>query len=296
MSLLPILISYNHPEHTESAVRSILQHDEYNENAHKCPLVLIHNGSEKKHIEQLRRTFPQIDHYELQQNKGYTGGANAGINYAIQKYNENAIWILFLTNDCLLESWPDMNQVSNPAFLAPWVSMRKSEKIDSIGGRLNLITGKPSHLKRNIDFHALLQNKSHPNELPYIPGSAFLIHNSIFSALKGFDESLHTYWEDIDFSIRAHKSQFTLGELSSFKVRHKIGKTCHKDSHYTTYLYQRNRHRVCRKYSQGIYSRCLLEFYLWTSWIHLGFKLLLKNRTKDFKKLIKGILDLPINC
>jgi len=70
-----------------------------------------------------------------------------------------------------------------------------------------------------------------------------------FEQLQGFDERFHTYWEDVDFSLRAHKKNISLGYCDKTIFRHKIGKTCHKDRFYTYELFQRNRGRCMTKNS-----------------------------------------------
>lgn len=290
MNVIPIVLSYNHPDLTIKSVRSIIENPEYQRYSPLLQLILVHNGSAPKNIELLQKTFPTIDHKILMNNSGFSGGANAGIHYAFEKYSHLSPWVLFLTNDCELECWPRLTTQQTPALLAPWIWARKTNQIDSIGGKINLSTGIPSHLKQQEAFEKII-SQPQQNEQPYVPGSAFLIHRDFFDQLKGFDESLETYWEDIDLSLRATLAGLTLGVLPSFQVRHKIGKTCHKHSHYTTYLYQRNRHWVSRKYVRGINARLRLEFSLWLTWIRLSVRLLLNKRYADFSKLCKGISE-----
>ncbi len=290
VSCIPLVLSYNHPELTAKTVNSILNHSDFKLMGADFPLVLVHNGSEPKHKEFLLKSFPSVDHVVIETNRGYSGGANFGISYIINKYSNLTPWILFITNDCELIEWPKLKVDQEKGLLVPWIWSRKSDRIDSIGGKVNLTKGIPSHL-RNTDEFKMLVNTPLRNQLPYIPGSAFLIHQDIFIQLNGFDESLGTYWEDIDLSIRAYKGGINLGDIKTFQVRHKIGKTCHKDSHYTTYLYQRNRKWVSRKYVEGLGSRIKLEWSLWTSWLKLSFKLLKSSRYADIKKLAKGILE-----
>jgi GT2 family glycosyltransferase len=80
--------------------------------------------------------------------------------------------------------------------------------------------------------------------LPYVPGTAFLIDHSSYQSLLQptfFDESYHTYWEDVDLSLKALSSGIKLSALPTWKLSHGIGKTCHKDRFYTSELFPRNR-------------------------------------------------------
>jgi len=290
MSIIPVILSFNHPEITSKAINTVIAQIDLQKTTPKTPIILVHNGSEHKHIERLKLLYPNIDHLVLTKNIGFSGGANFGIKHAFEKYNHLYSWVLFLTNDCELESWPSLEQNQSSALLAPWIWTRKTDRIDSIGGKINLKSGVPSHLKSEEEFKNYIKTPL-KNTYPYVPGSAFLIHQTVFYKLKGFNEAFGTYWEDIDFSLRALKSGLIIGDLSTFKVRHKIGKTCHKQSYYTTYLFQRNRHWVCRHYIRGIHSRLLLEIHLLSSWVRLSLKFILSKRYMDFFKLIKAILE-----
>lgn len=295
MKCIPLILSYNHVEITIKSVNSVLNHYDYKINNDQLPIVLIHNGSLLKCREQLIKLFPTIDHLIIEENRGYSGGLNTGIQYAILKYSKFTPWILFLSNDCELLQWPSSSQVINlertgTLLLAPVVWSRKTIFIDSVGGILKLDSGVPSHLKSSEMFQQTLKNPT-KNQILYIPGSAFLIHQEIFNKLSGFNEAFGTYWEDIDFSIRAQEIGYHLGEISSFQVKHKIGKTCHKNSYYTTYLYQRNRKWVSRYYVKGFFFRLKLECHLWSSWIRLFWRLFKSKRYADIQKLIHGILE-----
>lgn len=220
------VLSYNHPELTAKCLKSVLLYTSA-EN-----VFLTHNGSLQKHVERLKNEFPDITHILVSENKGFSGGANVAIKTAIEKYDN----VLFLTNDTEAIQLP-MTAPEN--FSSIKLLRRNSEEVDSVMGALNPRTGKLKHLKKLADH----QN----HDLTYIPGTAFWITKEAFQKLEGFDERFHTYWEDVDLSLRAHQKNISLGYCDQTIFRHKIGKTCHKDRFYTYELYQRNRGRCMTK-------------------------------------------------
>lgn len=220
------VLSYNHPELTAKCLRSVLQF------APSHNVFLTHNGSLEKHVAELKRQFPAINHIVVAENKGYTGGANAALTETLKHYET----VLFLTNDTEAISLP---AVAPKNFSSIKLLRRNSEEIDSVMGALNPRTGKLKHLKKLSDHH--------PRDITYIPGTAFWINQETFKALQGFDERFHTYWEDVDFSIRAHQQKIPVSYDETTVFRHKIGKTCHKDRFYTYELFQRNRGRCMTK-------------------------------------------------
>src|SRR5690606_29453549 len=118
------ILSFNHPQHTSRAVESVLRHYPA-ERVH-----LTHNGSRREVADELRRKFPSVRHFYLEENRGFTGGANAALRAGF----EVSPWVLFVTNDCELMKAPaDMGSLV-PGLYAPKVYRRKIPVVDSIGG------------------------------------------------------------------------------------------------------------------------------------------------------------------
>ncbi len=227
-----VVLSYNHIEITRACVRSLL-----NTLLHPN-IFLIHNGSRAENIELLKKEFPTIRHEVLSENRGYSGGANFGLRCAFAEFEH----VLFLTNDTEVLRIADPPKIQ-PAITSVTCMRRKTEIVDSIVGLVDVNSAELRHARTTADIESRSKN-----QLLYIPGTAFWIDRVAFNALNGFDESYHTYWEDVDLSYRALKSGINLAYDTNTVVRHKIGKTCHKDSFYSFYLFNRNRRRFMRQH------------------------------------------------
>lgn len=259
------LLSYNHETLTALCLKSILDK--------KFPsdkIYLIHNGTNFIKYEQLKNQFPNIRHILIETNKGYSGGANHGLLEIFKEHQQ----VLFLTNDTEILELP-WQFPKNKNFFAVPIYIRNTNKLHSTLGELNIAKGHLMHLSFEpafLDFQ--------PSKLRYIPGTAFGITKKLFVSLNGFDEAFHTYWEDVDLSYRATMAGFKLDYDSSFKIKHKIGKTCHKDRFYTLFLYQRNRRWFLQKHKLITLKFYVTYFYDLT---RLFLKLLKKSIT-DLKK------------
>ena len=238
--------------------------------------MLIHNGSLSQHQIKLQNQFPEIEHLVLKENLGFSGGANAGLKSAFAGGSD---WVLFLTNDCQLI------QIGRPpekaSLSAPLIWRRKVGKIDSLGGKLKLNQTELRHCLTASDFES-------PTDLAYVPGTAFWIHRDIFAFSGGFDESLGTYWEDVDLSLRIPEH---LSLSPQTEIIHSVGKTCHGDVHYTTYLFQRNRKRVCLNHSPNSISKLRITAALAKSWTKTFYKLACKRDLEKMKILAQAIRD-----
>lgn len=267
-----LVLSYNHPELTRKCVQSLVEKGIGEEN---MPIFLVHNGSEKAHIQKLQEQFPAIEHLIIEKNLGYSGG----LNFGLEKCFKNFERIIFVTNDVeLLEvpsSWP-----TEKGFFAPKIYFRKISKIDSLGGFFIPHLLKLIHVKNDFDYEKALKEKRSKWKIPYVPGSAFVLDREIYEKIGHIDESLHTYWEDVDFSARVYLGNLNMGIIKELTFLHRVGKTCHQKPFYTTYLFQRNRRIVSFRYGYSF-----LKPIMFFVWLIPFLRLCLKFRGSSNEKL-----------
>ncbi len=248
-----VVLTYNHPEISLHCLESIL-----NVNS-TTTIYVVHNGSDSKNIKLLTAKFPMAEHIILEKNKGFTGGANTGLRAAFNQFDH----VLFLTNDTELLGLP---KIPPMGFCSVTIRKRNTDYIDSILGAIDLRQGKLRHIKTDSDISSLNINTK------YIPGTAFWIDRKTFELLQGFDETYHTYWEDVDFSYRAYLNNIPLSYSKDTLIKHRIGKTCHKDSYYTYYLFQRNRKKFMLKHGLHNFSFWFVFLYDITKYCKYRFR------------------------
>lgn len=265
----------------------------------------------------------QIEHLIISENKGFTAGINQGLKYAFENFN----YVYFLTNDTELISVPSLfqnftGQVStdqnfsgqnftgqistdqdfsftssltthfNHMFITvPEILFKKSHQIDSLGGTFIPSSGSLTHNKivsTDKKNKSVILNSF--NSYFYIPGTAFGISKLAFESIGNFNTDLGTYWEDVDYSMRAQNLNIQIQIDQNFKLTHKVGKTCHKKKYYTTYLYQRNRLYISWKYSNLLERSILFGVILKN--ILTRIIIYLKNKNKESLKLyFQALLD-----
>lgn len=270
-----LILSYNHPEITRRCVQSALA-----AGIEANKIILIHNGSEKPFVQGLLKKIPDVQHLILPKNTGFTGGINQGLQFAFKQSD----WVYFLTNDTEVINLPKLKP-QEPALIAPLVYRRKTSVIASRLGFFDPRWGELRHLHTAKDFSDLsLQGYL------YAPGTGFLIHKNVFFSVGGFDESLHTYWEDVDFSVRAQKAGFQVKHDSNLSLIHFIGKTCHKKSFYTTFLYQRNRKFISLRYVNSKYVG-ILSLILLKDFLFYAIRFSMARRWKEIWLLLTAYLS-----
>jgi GT2 family glycosyltransferase len=229
MSFAVCILSFNHPEITTRCVKSSLRFYKSDQ------IYLVHNGSQPQFVENLKNNFPAIHHLVIEQNRGYSGGANFALDKIFQTYD----WCFFVTNDC------EIIRVGQfpvqPGLIAPHIHLKKFGRTDSIGGQFFANKAHLRHVKSSEEFLSVPQGQA------YIPRTAFLMHKKVFECTLGFDESFHSYWEDVDLSLRTQESGLPISFNRDFELVHSVGNTFNKHPLYASFLFHRNRARLCRK-------------------------------------------------
>ncbi len=238
-----IILSYNKPQLTDRCLASIM--------AAQYPyahLFLLSNGSNTQTNLLIQKKYPFLQTKCLMDNRGFSGGFNAALQWVFSQGYDS---VLFLTNDTTIapgtvEACEQTAWQASAGIVAPCIHyLTKPNSIDSIGGYFQAHTASLHHCHDQD-----LPEQLDPSQ-DYIPGTALWITKDTFTALNGADDTYHTYWEDADLSFRAHQKGIGLARSYGAIVHHGVGQTCHKKPLYTTFYYQRNRIRFCKRFLTG---------------------------------------------
>ncbi len=278
-SISCLILSFNKPEITRRCVVSCLKFFP------ESDIYLIHNGSLPQHQQQLHRDFPNIHHLSMAANQGYSGGVQFGLNWTLKERQYSFVFLV--TNDCELEQFPPTDatlfQGQQPVFSGGQL-LRRDGLLECKFGAVNLRSGRLRHLKNSP---ALSKNEEH-----YIPGHFFLMSQSAWNILQKYETSLHTYWEDVEISLRAKRLGLNLTLCDELIVRHAGGKTTRGDSYYSLFLYQRNRKRITLRYSS---SKLPFRIIFFRDLSRLFFKYLWLRQWTQIQYIFQILKDAQIN-
>ena len=217
---------------------------------------LLDNGSHPPIQNHSPQFGDSVAFLRLDENRGYAGGVNAGLRALSEKGYAGAF---LLTNDTriqedALEACLEVAETTGAAIVAPEVRLLSDpSRIDSIGGYLDPQSATLHHYR---EFPAALPPLLREGD--YVPGAAFWIRLDAFRAIGGFDESLFAYWEDVDLTFRLRLKGFSAARAPGARILHGRGPTNRGNPLYTTFYYQRNRFRVCRRHLPDAQWRALL--------------------------------------
>lgn len=106
-----------------------------------------------------------------------------------------------------------------------------------------------------------------PREVGACSGAAMLIHRSVIDKIGLFDESFHSFGEDIDLSLRAKRAGFALRYVPEARISHHLGASYGRYGLKKLFWIERNRIRGAFR---SMPASLLLTMPIWTAARVLG--------------------------
>jgi len=256
-------------------------------------IIVVDNGSSGNDVTVLK-SLPseQIELIEIDKNRGYAKGVNAGIKYAEAKYSPD--YFLLLNNDTIVD--PDfLNQLVVAAessdvigIVGPKVYFYNAPNlIQSIGVKINMYTSAPSY-----DGFKKMDVGQYENvrDVDWM-GPCAMVKAAVFNKIGYFDEDYFVYWEDADFCIRAKKAGYQVCYIPSAKIWHKLWGSYRDSSDLIYYYMSRNRIRFMKKNASRCEYICFLaylcSYHIWS----VTLLLIVTWKVKHLKAFWRGIWD-----
>ncbi len=206
--------------------------------------IFIDNASE----EQLKIAGEVI---QTGENKGFAGGYNQGIRYALQW---GADYLLIVNNDVL---FPDKNllqkllrsqaDVVSPKILfAPGFEFQKDRYSNKEIGKVIWYAGGAFDWNNVQTVHRGIDEVDHGQfnviqETEFPSGCCMLVRREVFEKVGLFNEQIWAYFEDADFAKRVKEAGFRQIYNGQAYIYHKVSRSSGIGSSLTDYLLTRNR-------------------------------------------------------
>ena len=290
-----ILVNWNSYELTKNTIIS-LQASTYT----NYSIIVVDNASSDDSLQQLKKEFPSIIFLESNNNLGFTGGNNLGMQYALEKKFELQ---LLLNNDVEVE----------PDFLEPLIDVFKNEKIGAAqpliyfhhnheliwnaGSKYNALLGITTTPGYNTIDIGQKQKKIH-KKIDWITGCAFMVRSSVLHKVGLLTEAFFIYYEDVDLSFKIKKSGYELAYVPGSVIYHIAG-MAHKSLQKTKegymsakvhYLNARNRIWILKKYTT-LWAFPLVLVYQTFYFFGISFYFIFRRRWQKLKAWNRGIGD-----
>ena len=248
-----ITINYNGLEDTCALIESI----PFNEN---MEVIVVDNASNNQETEAIAKRYPQVKVIKSDQNLGFAGGNNLGIQAAQGKYlflvNNDTVFKDFNIQALIdrIESSPEIGVVcpkirftwgNNPIQFAGYTTLSK-------------ITVRNLAIGFGEDDHGQYDT-AHPT--PYAHGAAMLIRRDAIEKVGLMPKCYFLYYEELDWSMMFTRAGYQIWYEPQCTIYHKESQTTGQNSPLRTYYLTRNRLLLVRRNTQE-FNKPLAYLYL----------------------------------
>lgn len=185
-------------------------------------LIVVDNHSPDDSVGQIRTAYPDIRMLITEQNLGYTGGMNAGIDEAMM---ENPTYLFVTNSDVIID--PDairtlcqaLDQNDGAAVAAPSIYYHNEPNRPwYLGGYLDLM--RSTGVSLIVDTERSNNSASIP--VTFFSGCSFMITARAILAVGRFDDRYFMYQEDVELSYRLTLHRFTILYVPDARINHKV--------------------------------------------------------------------------
>lgn len=217
-------------------------------------ILVVDNGSTAHAPEELAAACPDARILRLETNRGFAGGANAGIRAALARPEIGFVWVL--NNDT----------VAAPDALEKLVSAAAGDSRAGLVG-CPLLEGTAETGRRRVPPGKMLRGPwaipvfPKEGERPdYLSGACLLIRREVLDDVGEFDEGFFFFFEDADFSRRAVARGWRLAVAEDAQVEHRGSATIRRMGELQACAYRAGHVRFLRKHARHPLGAALPPF------------------------------------
>lgn len=219
MTIAIAILNYNGAELLKQFLPSILAHSA------NAKVYVIDNGSTDDSLAVVGATFPMVTTIALDENAGYAGGYNKGL----QQIEADVVCLLNsdieVTPNWLLPIKDFLKAHPEVAMVQPKIKdLAKPDHFEyagAAGGYLDIM-GLP-YCRGRVGSKCEKDNGQYDNnmQVTWASGACLVVRKSVFDALNGFDASFFMHFEEIDLCLRAQAAGYQVWAIGNSEVYHK---------------------------------------------------------------------------
>lgn len=281
-----ISVNFNQPEVTLAFLQSIKN----NTIGIPIELILVDNGSRENHEAEFMAAYPGLKYLRSEQNLGFAGGNNIGINIA------KGDFLLLLNNDTeispnlitVLTETMDQNQ--EIGIISPLILYYDQPDVIQYAGftEMNYLSARNKGIG-NMD-HNRGQYDQDSRETAFCHGAAMMCRRTDLSSVGLMAENYFLYYEELDWCEQFKRAGKKIWFTGQTKIYHKESMSVGKESMIKTYFMTRNRMLFIRRNTSLLNTLLFSCFYIGIACPKQIFTYLKKGRTDLVKWVFKGVL------
>ncbi len=212
-------------------------------------VLVVDNASTDDSEARIRSSRPDVEFIQSGENRGYAGGHNIGIRYALD-HGADYVWVL--NNDIVVrpealtasvavaEADPKVGIVGSSQFqsLEPWQDAELYITAARHAGRRDVMVSCPGHKDPSGYSH---------HRVSFVSGGALLLRSEMLRQVGAFDERYFHYAEEVDLNERASAAGWHIVLACNSHIWHARGKSLPAQSPQALYYRARNHLLMRRK-------------------------------------------------
>ena len=217
--------------------------------------LVVDNGSADGTADKLRREWPDVRLIRFEENRGFAGACNAGMQAAL---DAGADYVMLVNNDTLLH--PDMTRElvraaqaePRAGLLNPIIGYAdRPDVVWAHGNVMSLYTGEGD----GADVGRPLAEVASEGvkRVEAATGCIVMAPARVARELGLLAEDLFMYYEDMDWSLRVRKAGYEILAVPTAVAWHKISSAARRTADYSAFLYYyniRNRLAVMQRHAR----------------------------------------------
>ena len=248
-----ITINYNGLEDTCALIESI----PFNEN---MEVIVVDNASKNQEADIIVQRYPYVIVIRSDENLGFAGGNNLGIQAAQGKY------LFLINNDTFFKEFKinaligRMESTSDIGIICPKIRFSWGNNPIQYAGYspLSKITVRNNAIGFGEKDHGQFDT-AHPT--PYAHGAAMLVRRDAIDKVGIMPECYFLYYEELDWSMMFIRAGYQIWYEPTCTIYHKESQTTGQNSPLRTYYLTRNRLLLVRRNPQE-FNKTLAYIYL----------------------------------
>ena len=214
--VISIILNTNRRDDTLECLRSLAEQTYPNQRA-----IVLDNHSTDGSVEAIRAEFPAVEIIHLQENLGYAGNNNVGIQAALV---QGADWVFVLNEDTVMaaDCIEQLIRVgeSDPqiGILGPMVYHHDEPEIIQSAGGIITPRWEGRHLGQNEPDRGQF---AAPHRVDWISGCAILLRRAAIEEAGMLDPRFFYYWEETEWCLRIGKAGWQVVHVPAAKLWHK---------------------------------------------------------------------------
>lgn len=282
-----VVLNWNKPDDTLACLDSLTALGYSN-----VHIIVVDNGSTDNSVKRISQAYREVEIIEAKTNLGYAGGNNLGVQYALNCYNPDYIFIA--NNDVIFDSAALTYLVAaaedspQAGFLGPKIYQHNVPQQIQSAGTVVTKWGETYQIGLNEMDNGQFDVQ---RDVDSLVGCATLIRSDTLRKVGSLDERFYLYREDIDWCLRAKRAGYKILYVPGAKVWHHSSNVREENLPLMQYYMSRNSYMLLYKNAFGwfVIFRMLIKHLIWL--INWTVNPKWSHKRKQRNALLKALID-----